>query len=120
MGMFFGVGVVSTACDWIIYSILINFIAPSLSVTVSFVAGAVINFLLNRKMTFGVDDKKWIRFLIFCLIAVTSWAMSVYILSGIIDIFDLTGAIWLIVARVFTTCVIFVYNYNMHRLVTFR
>lgn len=117
---FFGIGVVSTLIDWGLFSLLIWFRANYLvAVTLSFVAGAVFNFYGNRGFTFQMKDKKGTRMFIFMVIAVSAWMVTVWLMKSVVVWLALVG-VWLIAARMFVTIVVFIYNFFMHKYITFR
>ena len=50
------VGSTGVLIDYLVYILLISFIPINISKVISFVSGALFNFFMNRKLTFGVSD----------------------------------------------------------------
>ena len=123
MPKFFEVGIISTLVDWSIYAVLIYLNAyPVGAVAISFTIGAIINFTLNQAYTFKSTDHKIYRMLSFGIIVLSAWYFTLLLvefLNNIIHI-DYFPKLVSIGIRICVTCIIFVYNYFMHKYITFR
>jgi len=113
---FFGAGAISTLCDWVLYASLVlmgtNHIA---ALAMSFGVGASINFSLNRVFTFKIYDRINIRFMTFVMLAVVSFGISAILLHGLVLI-----GVNKILSRIVVTILMFLFNFNIHRKITFR
>jgi putative flippase GtrA len=112
---FFSVGVVSTLVDWASYWVLIKFIEYHWALGISMIIGAVVNFLMNRSMTFDVRDRVFKRFMIFFGIFGIMVLASQLIITGLVYVIHDK-----MIARIITTVIIFVCNYFLHKKITFR
>lgn len=120
MPKFFEVGIVSTLVDWLIYAILIYLNAyPVGAVAVSFTIGAIINFTLNQTYTFKSTDHRICRMFTFGIIVVSAWYFTL-LLVGLFNTLYTDNKIISIGIRMIVTCIIFIYNYFMHKYITFR
>ncbi len=87
-----------------------------LAVTLSYITGSTINYVLNRNITF---DNKYnnipLQFLVFLTIA-SSALLLTYLLMIIFVQYINFGKM---ISRMIITAIIMLYNYNFHRFFTF-
>jgi len=118
--LFVFTGGISTIVDWGLFALLLAVAVPSISKTVALViaycAGACVNYITNRKLTFNSTDKRIVRqTAIFSIIVACNLVLSILL-------FDLLDASFIksaLIARMVTTVIILFVNYIMHKNITF-
>jgi len=111
-------GAIATVIDLSILYILTDFggLWYILSATISFIAAASANFLLNRKFTFRSNSNRVKRqYGLFVSFAAIGLFMNIGIMYGLVELFDL----WYIFAKFIATFIVFVFNYGFNKKITF-
>jgi putative flippase GtrA len=117
---FLSVGVLSTVIDWAVFTISTWMkIDYMYGIVVAMFCGAVFNFFANMRFTFEVKDKINKRIVRFGIIFGTSLLLTMLLMKFFVDGFKLTG-VMIVLARVLVTGIIFIYNFFMHKYITFR
>jgi putative flippase GtrA len=112
---FFAVGVISTLADWAVFFVLYKLISWPywLALFPAFLAGAIINFHLNKTRTFKNSSSKKSQAIVFFIIAAATFLLSQLFMYYLIKVMD--G----LLARVLTTGIIFIMNFILHSTITF-
>jgi putative flippase GtrA len=112
---FFGVGIVSTLLDWAIFALAFKLAGFPywLALIISFAFGAVVNFLMNKKLTFQNKSKSPFQPLVFFIIAGFMLGISLILMSFLVEAMDA------LLARMIVTGIIFVINFVVHKMITF-
>ncbi len=111
-------GGIATIFDWSIFYVAAYVVKWNymLAVTLSYITGSTINYVLNRNITF---DNKYnnipLQFLVFLTIA-SSALLLTYLLMIIFVQYINFGKM---ISRMIITAIIMLYNYNFHRFFTF-
>jgi putative flippase GtrA len=116
---FFYVGVLSTLFDWLIFFILTYLISisPTYAILISYCSGAIINYNLNKKITFYSKTKRISnQFIVFTIIALVSMFISYILLFIFYNIFGIEKMI----SRISITFIVFIINYIAHKFITFN
>jgi len=115
---FFWVGVAATLVDWGMFATLHRFVGFDyiLAVAVSFSCGSIVGFIFNRRWTFEVKDKALTRLFVYISVALSALFITMWLMSVFIGRWGFNA----LVARVFVTGIVFIYNFLMHRYLTFR
>ena len=116
---FFIVGGISTLIDWLFFfliGIYLN-IHYQISLIISYTLGGITNYSLNRYYTFQNKSKKIaLQFLTFFSLALVSLFLSMLVMFIFVDILNLHRML----SRILTTAIIFIFNYLMHKFITFN
>lgn len=83
---------------------------------ISVSAGITLSFLLNRKFNFKVEDKGYIRFLIFFSIGFTGLLVSLALLYLFIDIFGLNS----LFSKFLSIILVVFSQFMLNKTITFR
>ena len=113
------VGGVSTLVDWTIFFILAITINLNYQIAVvsSYLCGAIVNYTLNKLITFKSTSKKIAhQFGIFIGIATISLFASMGLMFTLIELATLDK----MTSRIITTGIIFIANYFLHKHITFN
>jgi putative flippase GtrA len=112
---FFIVGSISTIADWATFAGLykIFHIAQWLSLLVAFSLGAIINFIINKRVTFKNQSTDKLQPAVFFTIAAAMYFVSLIAMAII------TRRVDPIIARMITTGIVFVINFFLHKTITF-
>lgn len=115
---FLVVGAIATAAHYTVFLSLMHVvgIAAVPAALSGFVIGAVVNYTLNRRHTFNTTRTHVEAGWRFAAVATTGFCMTWALMQG------LTRGLLAppLVAQIFTTGVILVFNFIVHRLWTFR
>lgn len=114
---FLVIGGVSTLVDWSVFGALILFsVSNLLSLTFSYISGAIVNYVGNRFFTFRSLDKRVARQMgIFALVVACNLLISIFVFS-LVHEYVFSSAL---VSRFFTTGIVLCLNYIMHKYITF-
>ena len=112
---FFGVGVVSTLFDWAIFVLVFKLAGLPywLALILAFSFGAVVNFLMNKKLTFQNKSKNPFQPLVFFVIAGFMLGISLILMSFLVKRIDV------VLARMLVTGIVFIVNFVVHKSITF-
>ncbi|MEQ1531824.1 MAG: GtrA family protein [Methylococcales bacterium] len=83
---------------------------------IGYLAGTLVSFVLNRKITFGVRDQLFRRLALFLGVASLGFLTSALLLWGIVDILKIDARL----AKLITLPVVVVLQFSLNRLITFR
>lgn len=118
---FFGVGVVATLVDWVIFYLLAGYLGIFylLSLALSYFASTVLNYFMNRRFTFGSTYKKvHLQLGSFLSVAIIGLALNELIVYGLVQY--LFAGSMVMASRVFATLVVFIWNFALNKRITFR
>jgi len=119
--VFLMVGIIATILDWSLYAIFLSLgLNYIVAVSMSFFVASTFGFIINKKFTFRTEDKVKARVVIYFGIAISAWVLTVIFLKILMDTFSPDWIIWKLFLRGTVTLVVFVYNYFMHKYITFR
>ena len=111
--MFLFVGGLSTGVQYLVLVLLVHYIAanPTLSSSLGYIFGGVVNYLLNRRLTFKSDSPHRRAAPRFIIVAITG-----LILNGTIMWFGTVVADknYLFV-QIIATAIVLLFNYTAHR-----
>jgi putative flippase GtrA len=112
---FLAVGIVSTLFDWAFFAMGYKWVSLPywLALIISFSIGALVNFSLNKRMTFRNKSKKVLQPIVFVVIAGIMLGISLVLMAYFVKKMDA------IIARMITTGIIFVCNFFLHKIITF-
>lgn len=81
-----------------------------------YLAGTLVSFFLNRKITFGVQDKVGQRLVIFLGVAAIGFSASALMLWMMVDVISLDPKI----AKLLTLPVVVILQFSLNRQITFN
>lgn len=106
---FFGTSVIATGIDFLIYTLLIQVISPTLSNLVSATVGLLTNFFLQKNYVFN-PSKNWQTSLIlstlFSLLGLLIGTGLIYVMTNYTPLSTQP-----LIAKIISTGIIFFYNY---------
>jgi putative flippase GtrA len=121
---YMGVGVIGTLVDLSVLFILVDFFGVYYLYgnVVSYGAGTVVNFILNKRYTFNNSYKKvHFQFLTFAAVAAVGWLLSEILLYFFVDyLFKDSSSRTVMVSKVIATFIVVVYNYIVNKRTTFK
>ena len=121
---YLGVGVVGTIADLAVLFILVSLLDVfyMYANVVSYGAGTVVNFFLNKRYTFNNTYKKvHFQFMSFALVAAVGWVLSEALLYVFVNyLFANSSDLSVMVSKVMATFIVFVYNYIVNKRTTFK
>lgn len=121
---YMGVGVLGTAVDLAILFSLVSFFGMYylFANIISYSAGTVVNFFLNKRYTFNNTYKKvHFQFMSFAAVAAVGWVLSEILLYIFVDhIFMDSSNLTIMISKVIATFIVFVYNYIVNKRTTFK
>ncbi|MFA6268264.1 MAG: GtrA family protein [archaeon] len=87
-----------------------------ISLSISFPLAALVNYLLQRKITFKGKGRNFkLQFVVFVTIALIGWAFNASITAVQVEFFG----VWPTAARVIATILVTFFTYNSNKLITF-
>lgn len=115
--IFSGIGVIGTSGHYAVLVLLVQFlhVAPVLATTLGFVVGALINYVLNYRITFKSDKKHREALTKFLVVAGIGAVANGVIMSLGINIFD----VHYLIIQLLATCIVLVFNFNANKYWTF-
>lgn len=116
---FFSVGAVSTLVDWFVFYVLAVLLGGHsiVVVIISYGAGALVNYGLNKTYTFHSKTKKIaMQFPVFSSFVLISLGLNALLMYVAVYLFGLEQ----MVSRILTTFAVFLFNYAAHNNVTFN
>lgn len=118
MGKYFGVSVISTLLDWLIFYILNTYfgILYIISYIISFGTGFFTKFFLNKEFTFVYKQKDNWLFWRYCLVNIGTFVIGAVLMYLFVSTLHIQGTI----SRVISTFIVFVYNFIMDKIYTFK
>ncbi len=115
---FFSVGAVSAVIDLTLFFVLTELIGLKWFVAfpIVFVLIGFFNYFLNKFFTFKNDSKKIkTQSLVFFVIALLGFGLNMLIMGFLIEFFKF----WPVFARFVSMWIILIFNYTMHKRITF-
>ncbi|MDG2273479.1 MAG: GtrA family protein [Halioglobus sp.] len=114
---FGGVGAIATSLQYLIFIALTELLAvdPVVASTIGYISSAILNYILNYRFTFASDTPHVIAVQVFALVVTVGLTLNAGIMYALLHAFELDY----IVAQVFTTGVVFLWNFFAHRRFTF-
>lgn len=113
---FAAIGVLNTAIDIAIYTLLIWLTAPLLlAVIISTTAGMVCSYVLNRRFTFKTDRQPIVQFI--CITLTGLWVLQPVVIWLLVQLFGITSTFGLIMAKLASTSVSPAWNFAWYRIV---
>ena len=113
---FTAIGVLNTAIDIAIYTLLIWLTAPLLlAVIISTTAGMVCSYVLNRRFTFKTDRQPIVQFI--CITLTGLWVLQPVVIWLLVQLFGITSTFGLIMAKLASTSVSPAWNFAWYRIV---
>jgi putative flippase GtrA len=114
---FGGVGAIATAIQYLILVVLTEGLGtdPVVASTIGYISSALLNYTLNYRFTFASNKPHVVAVQVFALVALVGSMLNAGIMYVLLQRF---GANYL-VAQVFATGVVFLWNFFAHRRFTF-
>ena len=111
------IGAIGTIGHYIILIFLVEFTrtGPVFATTAGFVVGALINYILNYRITFSSDKRHREAIVKFLIVAILGAAANAMIMSVGVNIFD---AHYLVI-QVVATCIVLSLNFTANKFWTF-
>jgi len=104
----------ATLADFLLYSSLVTLIQPHIANIISTSAGMLINFSIQRRWVFFPTKEIYLSFILSLMFSLGGLALGTFIIFGLTTWTMLSA--YPIVAKVFTICILFTYNYETKRL----
>ncbi len=121
---YMGVGVIGTIVDLAVLYSLVGFgdVFYMYANVVSYAAGTVVNFFLNRCYTFNNTYKKvHFQFMSFAAVAAIGWVLSEILLYIFVTyLFGDSSDLTVMVSKVMATFIVFIFNYIVNKRTTFK
>ena len=110
------VGVIATTVHYIVLGFAVQFLAinPVTSSMFGFIAGAIVNYLLNYHFTFKSHKEHLETSLRFMMVALTGLGLNTLLM------FLLTGRLHYLLSQVCATIIVLFWNFLCNRFWTFR
>ena len=113
---FAAIGVLNTAVDVTIYSLLIWLTVPLLlAVIVSTTVGMIGSYILNRRFTFKTNRQPIVQFI--CITITSLWILQPVVIWLLIQLFGITSTLSLSVAKLAATSISLMWNFAWYRIV---
>lgn len=113
---FAAIGVLNTAIDITIYTLLIWLTVPLLlAIIMSTTIGMICSYLLNRRFTFKTDRQPIVQFIGITLTGL--WILQPIVIWLLIQLFGITDTFGLTIAKLVATSVSLVWNFVWYKLV---
>jgi putative flippase GtrA len=114
---FGGVGAIATAIQYLILVVLTEGLGayPVVASTIGYISSALLNYTLNYRFTFASDKPHVVAVQVFALVAVVGSMLNAGIMHLLMQRFDANY----LVAQLFATGVVFLWNFFAHRRFTF-
>ena len=110
------IGILNTAIDITIYTLLIWLTVPLLlAIIMSTTAGIICSYLLNRRFTFKTDCQPIVQFIGITLTGL--WVLQPTVIWLLIQLFGITSTFGLSMAKLATTSISLVWNFVWYRIV---
>lgn len=112
-------GGLATVVDWGVFALSVYGLGIhyALSVTLSFTAGSITNFSLNKYFNFKNNYKKvHVQFMAYLIVAIIGLVVTLGFMWFFIELLRMNDFI----ARIITTALVLIYNYLGHKHFTFR
>ena len=111
-------GVACAGLDLLLFTLLVGpgGWAPRPANILSVSCGITLSFLLNRRWSFGVQDRPLRRFAAFVGVGLLGMALADLVIHAL----SAWGGMWPPAAKLLSIPLVFVVQYNLNRLVSFR
>ena len=110
------IGVLNTAVDIALYTLLIWLQTPLLTAIIaSTTAGMICSYFLNRRFTFKTNHQPIVQFI--CITITGLWILQPIVIWLLIQLFGITDTFGLTIAKLVTTSVSLVWNFVWYKLV---
>ena len=115
--IFAGIGVIGTSGHYAVLILLVQLlhVEPVLATTLGFVVGALINYVLNYRITFKSNKKHREALTKFLAVAGLGAVANGMIMSVGINIFD----VHYLIIQLLATCIVLVFNFMANKYWTF-
>ena len=115
---FGAIGAGATGLQYLILSLLVEFCGsdPVAASTVSYITSAIPSYLLNYRLTFSSMRPHFHAFPFFALIATTGLLLNGAIMYFCVNFLQL----YYLIAQIFSTMLVFLWNFFANRHLTFR
>ena len=115
--LFAGVGAIGTLAHYTVLIVLVQFWAvdPVFASSIGFIAGAIINYILNYHFTFQSDKRHAEALTKFLIVATIGAGINGFIMYIGVE----NTSINYMVVQIFATCVVLLWNYVVNKLWTF-
>ena len=113
---FAAIGVLNTAIDITIYTLLIWLTVPLLlAVIISTTTGMICSYFLNRRFTFKTDRQPIVQFIGITLTGL--WVLQSTAIWLLIQLFGITSTLGLSMAKLAATSISLIWNFVWYRIV---
>ena len=113
---FAAIGVLNTAVDVTIYTLLIWLTAPLLlAVIISTTTGMICSYLLNRRFTFKTDRQPIVQFI--CITLAGLWVLQPTVMWLLVQLFGITSIFGLNMAKLAATSISLIWNFVWYQIV---
>ena len=113
---FAAIGVLNTAVDVTIYTLLIWLTAPLLlAVIISTTTGMICSYLLNRRFTFKTDRQPIVQFI--CITLAGLWVLQPTVIWLLVQLFGITSIFGLSMAKLAATSISLIWNFVWYQIV---
>ena len=110
------IGVLNTAVDTALYTLLIWLQTPLLlAIITSTIAGMICSYFLNRRFTFKTNRQPIVQFI--CITITGLWILQPIVIWLLIQLFGITDTFGLTIAKLVATSVSLVWNFVWYKLV---
>lgn len=106
---FLGTSIIATAIDFLLYATFVQLLSPTLSNVISSSTGLLANFVLQKKYVFNSSYNVWKSLILSVIFSIGGLGLGtgiIYMLTSYTELHNFP-----IVAKIFTTGIIFFYNY---------
>ena len=101
--------------DYIVYSFLMKRIDVSFAKAISYIAGAIVGFIINKLWTFESKDFKMVEIYKYCILYCCSALVNALVNQGVLDLLDIS-----VFAFFFATGVSTIINFLGQKFFVFR
>ena len=113
---FAAIGVLNTAVDVTIYTLLIWLTAPLLlAIIISTTAGMVCSYILNRRFTFKTNHQPIVQFI--CITITGLWILQPAVIWLLVQLLGITSTLGLSMAKLAATSISLMWNFVWYRIV---
>ena len=113
---FAAIGVLNTAVDVTIYTLLIWLTAPLLlAIIISTTAGMVCSYVLNRRFTFKTSHRPIVQFI--CITITGLWILQPAVIWLLVQLLGITSTFGLSMAKLAATSISLMWNFVWYRIV---
>lgn len=110
-------GLIAVSSDYFIYIlVMLGGVSYQIANIIGYLAGTLVSFFLNRKITFGVSDKVNTRFGLFLVVACVGFLSSALILWIMVDILVIDAKS----AKLLTLPFVMILQFSLNRRFTFK